>query len=71
MAYSYRQGAIVTFVRDDGLPGPGESQTYNARDGWKVDIQDEGLVEITNYLAKPPVPSRIIPWHRIWEIGSL
>jgi hypothetical protein len=58
-------------MRSDGQPGPGESRTFKASEGWKVDIQDEGCVEITNYLAKPAVPSVIIPWHRIWEISTI
>ena len=71
MAYSYRAGAIVTFCREDGQHGPGSSETYKAVDGWKVDIQDEGCVEITNYGAETPVPSRIVPWHRIYEIRTI
>lgn len=71
MGYSYRQGAIVTYTRDDGQPGPGASEKFSAAEGWKVEIQDEGCVEITGYLKKPVPPSRAIPWHRIWEITSL
>ena len=68
MTYSYRKGAIVTFTRDDGQPGPGVSVGYKAAEGWKVEIQNEGCVEITNHLATNPTPSRVYPWHRIWEI---
>jgi hypothetical protein len=32
MTYSFRRGAIVTFVRDDGQSGPGESYSYKASD---------------------------------------
>jgi hypothetical protein len=71
MAYSYRQGAKVVFTKDDGQPGAGELRVYKASEGWKVDIQDEGCVEISNYLAKPSVPSVIVPWHRIWEISTI
>jgi hypothetical protein len=71
MAYSFRQGAIVTFTREDGLPGPGETYKFPATEGWKVDIQDEGVVEISGYGRKPMPPSRVIPWHRIWEITSM
>ena len=71
MAYSYRSGAIVTFIRHDGQPGPGESTTFKATDGWKVEIQDEGCVEITNYGAPNPGPSTVVPWHRIWEIRTI
>jgi hypothetical protein len=71
VGYSYRRGAKVIFTRDDGHPGPGESRTYGANEGWKVEIQDEGCVEISNYGAKNPEPSRVVPWHRIWEISSI
>jgi hypothetical protein len=71
MTYNYRQGAVVTFTRDDGQPGPGMSETFKASDGWKVEIQNESCVEITNYLAQPPVPSRVVPWHRIYEIRTI
>jgi hypothetical protein len=71
MGYSFRQGAIVTFVREDGHPGPGESRHYPAADGWKVEIQDEGCVEINGYLRKPKPPSLVVPWHRIWEISTI
>lgn len=71
MGYSFRQGAIVTFVRDDDKGGPGESYRLPASEGWKVEIQDEGCVEITGYLRKPVPPSRVIPWHRIWEITTI
>lgn len=70
MAYSYRRGAFVTFVREDGQPGPGVSREYKSSNGWKVDIQDEGCVEITQYATPSPAPSVILPWHRIWEIRS-
>jgi len=71
MSYSYRAGAIITFVREDGQPGPGVSHTYSAADRWKVEVQEQGCVEITNYGAPNAAPSRILPWHRIWEIRSL
>lgn len=70
MTYNYRKGAVVTLVREDGL-GPGESLTYPASDGWKVEVQVEGCVEITNYGSTTPEPARVLPWHRIWEIVSL
>jgi hypothetical protein len=28
MTWSFRQGAVVTYVREDGQPGPGSSHTY-------------------------------------------
>jgi hypothetical protein len=71
MTYHYRRGAIVTLVREDGQPGPGESATYKFVDGWKVEIQDEGCVEITQYGAPNPAPSVVLPWHRIWEITTI
>ncbi len=71
MGYSFRRGAIVTFVREDGQRGPGESYRYPASEGWKVEIQDEGCVEITGYLRKPVPPSLVVPWHRIWEISTI
>jgi hypothetical protein len=71
MTYNYRAGAIVTFVRDDGRPGPGEVLEFNATDGWKVEIQDQGCAEITGYLRKPVPPSVIVPWHRIWQITTI
>ena len=71
MAYSFRRGALVTFVREDGKDGPGESYKFPASEGWKVDIQDEGCVEISGYGMKPVPPSRVIPWHRIWEITAI
>lgn len=71
MTYNYRQGAIVTFTRDDGLPGPGQRQTFSAADGWKVEIQDEGCVEISGYGRQPTPPTRAVPWHRIWEITTI
>jgi hypothetical protein len=71
MTYNFRQGAIVTFTRDDGQPGPGESQTFAAANGWKVEIQNEGCIEITGYGQTPVPPSRAIPWHRIWEITTI
>ena len=58
MAYSFRRGALVTFVREDGKDGPGESYKFPASEGWKVDIQDEGCVEISGYGMKPVPPSR-------------
>jgi hypothetical protein len=70
MGYSYRQGAVVTFLSADGK-GPGESYRFPASEGWKVEIQDQGCVEITGYLMKPMPPSRVIPWHRIWEITTI
>jgi hypothetical protein len=70
MAYSYRRGAVVTFVREDGQPGPGDTHEYSANDDWKVEIQDEGCVEISQYGAKNPALPKIVPWHRIWEIKS-
>jgi hypothetical protein len=71
MTYSYRRGAIVTFVREDGQPGPGESYTYKVSDYWKVEFQDEGCVEISQYGAPDPAPSMVLPWHRIWEVRAL
>ena len=68
---SYRLGALVTFVRTDGGTGPGETFTFAAADGWQVEIRDEGCVEINRYLAANPPPSRLIPWHRIWEITTI
>ena len=71
MAYSYRKGAAITYMREDGGPGPGETVTYSASDGWQVEIQDQGCVEVTGYLKNPVPPSLIIPWHRIWQISSI
>ena len=65
MTYHYRRGAIVTLVRGDGQPGPGEPFTYKAVDGWKVEIQDEGCVEITQYGAPNPAPR-----HQAWRMPS-
>ena len=43
MTYSFRRGAIVTFVREDGQPGPGESYTYKASDYWKVEFRTRAV----------------------------
>jgi hypothetical protein len=71
MAYSFRAGAIVTFMRDDGQPGAGQTIKYPASEGWKVEIQDEGCVEISGYSTNPPPPSLVIGWHRIYQIESM
>ncbi len=71
MTYNYRQGAVVTFTREDGGAGPGESLTLKASDGWKIEIQDEGCVEITGYGRADKPPSRVVPFHRIWEITTI
>ncbi|WNV85315.1 hypothetical protein [Umezawaea sp. Da 62-37] len=70
MAYSYRQGAVVTFTRDDGGPGPGSSVEYKSADGWKVEIQDQACVEISQYGVKNGAAPTIVPWHRIWQITT-
>jgi hypothetical protein len=70
LTYNYRRGAIVTFTRDDGEPGAGQSIEYDHLEGWKVEVQDEGCVEITQYGAASPAPATVLPWHRIWAITS-
>jgi hypothetical protein len=70
MTWSFNAGAIVTFVREDGHPGPGKQETYNELDGWKVEIQDEGCVQIMNWKAKPDI-FMVLPWHRIYEIRAV
>jgi hypothetical protein len=72
VAYSFRAGARVTFTRDDGQPGPGQTFEYPAGEGWKVQIQDEGCVEISGYGKKPsPPPTIVVGWHRIWQIEAM
>lgn len=71
MTYSYRAGAIVTFTRDDGYPGPGAVVKYPAAEGWKVEVQDEGCVEISGYGQNPAPPTLVLGWHRIWQIESM
>jgi hypothetical protein len=70
MTWSFRQGAVVTFSREDGQPGPGQSITYRMAEGWSVELQDEGCVQISNFQSQPTVMS-VLPWHRIYEIRSL
>jgi hypothetical protein len=69
MSWSFRQGAVITFMRDDGQPGPGKQQTYRATDGWKVELQDEGCVQLTNWKSAPPV-FMVLPYHRIYEMHA-
>jgi hypothetical protein len=69
LTFNYRAGAIITFTREDGR-GPGDTRTFPATDGWTVKIQDEGCVEVSNYKIEKE-PSRIVPWHRIWEIRTI
>jgi hypothetical protein len=71
MTYNYRQGAVVTFVRDDGGSGPGQTVEYKNVDGWKVEIQNEGCVEISQYGTQNGAKPVIVPWHRIWQITTL
>ncbi len=71
MTYTYRKGAVVTYMREDGQPGPGESKVYEASDGWTVQIQLEGCVEIANCGPRTPAPRTVIPWNRIWRITSV
>src|SRR6266511_1364138 len=71
MTYTYRKGAVVTYMREDGQPGPGESKVYEASDGWTVQIQLEGCVEIANCVPRTPAPRTVIPWNRIWRITSV
>jgi hypothetical protein len=71
VAYSYRAGAIITFAREDGQPGPGNSVKYSAAEGWKVEIQDEGCIEISGYGQNPSPPTVVIGWHRVWQIESM
>jgi hypothetical protein len=68
MTYSYRQGAVVTYVNDDSGRGPGQVVEYKATKGWKVEIQDEGCVEISQYGIKNGANPTVLPWHRIWQI---
>jgi hypothetical protein len=71
VTYSYRMGVIITFVRDDGRPGPGVAREFKASDGWQVEIRDEGCLEISGY-GRVPVPQNVVlPWHRVWEIASI
>ena len=70
MAYHYRAGATVTYTRDDGGPGPGQAVTYKAVDGWKVEIQDEGCIEISQYGAQNGAAPVVVPWHRVWGITT-
>ena len=70
MPWNYRQGATITFAREDGGPGPGQKETYRAVDGWKVEIQDQGCVELTNYRREPSI-AMVIPWHRVYLIEVL
>jgi hypothetical protein len=69
MTWSFRQGAIVTYTREDGLPGPGNQEKYTVMDGWKVELQDEGCVQITNHKKQPSVFT-VVPWHRIYEVRA-
>ena len=71
MSYSYRQGAVVTFARDDGSPGAGQVVKYKASEGWKVEIQDEGCVEISQYGIRNGADPIVFPWHRIWQITPI
>jgi hypothetical protein len=71
MTFNYRMGAVVTFAREDGQPGPGEKREYKANEGWNVEILDEGAVEISGYGRRPVPPSTIVPWHRIWEVTAI
>ena len=71
MTYNFRAGAKVTFTRDDGHPGPGQTIEYPARDGWKVSIQDEGCIEISAYGKQPSPPAIVIGWNRVWQIESM
>jgi hypothetical protein len=70
MTWSFRMGAVVTFTRDDGQPGAGQAATYSHTDGWTVEIQDEGCVQLSNYRAEPSV-LMVVPWHRIYEIRAV
>jgi hypothetical protein len=67
MTYSYRKGATITFVSEDGTFGPGKAVEYKSSAGWKVEVQDEGCVEVTQYI-QGGAPAVVIPWHRIWQI---
>jgi hypothetical protein len=69
MTWSFRQGANITYVRDDGQPGPGQTTIYKTVEGWSVELQDEGCVQISNYRLEPSV-LMVVPWHRIYEIRS-
>jgi len=71
MTYSYRQGAIIAFTSESGASGPGETVEYKAADGWKVEIQNEGCVEVSQYGVKGGAAPMVIPWHRIWHITSI
>jgi hypothetical protein len=70
MTWSFRQGAVVTYTHEDGHPGPGLSHTYKMIEGWSVDLQDEGCVQISNYKSTPAL-MLIFPWHRIYEIRAV
>jgi hypothetical protein len=71
MTLEYRVGVIITFAREDGQPGPGETRQYRASEGWSVEIRDEGCVRIKGYGRTPIPPDIVVPWHRIWEITDI
>jgi hypothetical protein len=71
VTYNFRAGAVVTFMREDGYPGPGEMVKYPANDGWKVEIQNEGCVEISGYGKEPSPATVVIGWNRIYQIESM
>lgn len=70
MTWSFRQGAVVTFSREDGQPGPGTATAYKSTDGWSIELQDEGCVQISNYQGDKSV-LMVVPWHRIHEIRAI
>lgn len=71
MTYSYRQGATITFASVNGTFGPGEAVEYKSSAGWKVEIQNEGCVEVTQYGTQGGAAPMVIPWHRIWQITPI
>lgn len=66
MTYSYRRGCQITLIREDGVPGPGETVEYLTSQQYKVSVQDEGCVEVMFY--GEPSQTIVIPWWRIWQI---
>ena len=66
MSYSYNRGCKITFTRDDGRPGPGETLEFLMSASYKVTVQDEGFVEVM-YFGKPSVTTLYPSW-RIYAI---
>jgi hypothetical protein len=66
---AFRVPVTVTYISPAG--GPGESETFPAQrgaEGSMVDLEPHG-VKVTPLINENLSTTRIIPWHRIYEVS--